>query len=83
MAQQFDLAHLRVTGNPFAIASNVEYWSPKGIGNFSVSQNGVLVYRAAFQSVTQPLWLDRFGKRLDSVGEPGYYAIGRLSPDGH
>jgi dipeptidyl aminopeptidase/acylaminoacyl peptidase len=47
---------------------------------FSVSDTGVLAYRLEQQ--TQLVWVDRNGRSLDALGEPGYYANPDLSPDG-
>jgi hypothetical protein len=44
MGQAFDAAGLRFNGNPIPIAESIEYYNPRNIGYFSVSQN-VLVYR--------------------------------------
>ncbi len=73
VAQPFDPARLALTGNPVAVASKVEYPEAKSQGNFSVSNNGVLVYRNAYSTPTRMIWLDRNGKHLGTVGEPGYY----------
>jgi Tol biopolymer transport system component len=83
VAQSFDLRGQRLKENPVPVASGVEYFLPKSLGNFSVSENGPLVYRAAYQSPSKFAWLDRSGKQLGSVGELGVYFVGRLSPDGH
>jgi Tol biopolymer transport system component len=81
VAQPFDPDHLTVSGNPVPVAPNVEYSEFKALGNFSVSQNGVLVYRSAFSSPSRLLWLDRTGRQVDTLGDPGKYGSGRLSPD--
>jgi Tol biopolymer transport system component len=72
-----------LTGNPIPVASGVEYYVPKQLGNFSVSQNGVLIYRTAYDAPTQIVWLDRSGKQLGSIGQPMVSLGARLSPDGH
>lgn len=82
MAQPFNLHGFRLTGNRVPVVSGVEYFFPKGLGNFSVSENGVLVYRPGYQLPSKLLWLDRSGKLLGTVGEPGIYYGGRLSGDG-
>ena len=81
VAQPFDPARLALSGNPVAIASKVEFYEAKSLGNFSVSNNGVLVYRNAYSTPTRMIWLDRNGKQLGTVGEPGSYFGQRLSPD--
>src|SRR5579863_1185493 len=82
VAQPFDPDRLTLSGNPVPVAPKVEYYEAKSLGNFSVSENGVLVYRAAFVSPSRLVWLDRTGKQLATLGEQGYYRSGRLSPDG-
>lgn len=82
VAQPFDPDHLTLSGNPVPVAPKVEYYDGKSLGNFSVSENGMLAYRGGYSSPTRLVWLDRSGKQLASLGDPGYYTGGRLSPDG-
>ncbi len=50
--------------------------------DFSVSQTGVLAYRAGARlRQNQLAWFGRDGKRLNSVGEPGRHGAVSLSPD--
>jgi len=81
--QPFDVGALKLTGNPVAVASGVEYYFPKQLGNFSVSENGVLIYRTAYDSPTQFVWLGHSGKQSGSLGEPMASFGARLSPDAH
>jgi Tol biopolymer transport system component/predicted Ser/Thr protein kinase len=50
----------------------------------SVSEDGVLVYRAALPSAADRTltWFDRTGKALGKLGAPGLYNNVALSPDG-
>jgi dipeptidyl aminopeptidase/acylaminoacyl peptidase len=48
---------------------------------YSVSQNGVLVYRGAGSADVQLAWYNRDGKRMGAIGKPGPYGIIVLSPD--
>jgi len=74
-AQPFDLPHLELRGTPVRITDNVNF--------FSVSQTGVLAYlRIPSPDSIQLTWATRDGKRLSTVGEPGYYGQIMLSPDG-
>jgi Tol biopolymer transport system component len=82
VAQPFDSDRLALSGNPVPVAPKVEYWEAKSQGNFSVSQNGVLIYRSAYASPSRLVWLDRSGKQIATIGEPGNYGPARLSPDG-
>ena len=81
LVRPFDLKTLLVTGDPVSVAAPVGYiW--QGIdGAFSVSSTGVLAYESAAYPVTELLWLDRTGRRLGRVGDPGDYLNIRLSND--
>jgi eukaryotic-like serine/threonine-protein kinase len=83
MAQAFDASRAELSGDPFPIAEQVVSDPIFGNGMFSVSGNGVLVYRAGAGSGNSQLtWFDRAGKRLGTVGLPGEYLNPELSPDG-
>ncbi len=76
LAASFDADSLKLTGEPFVVAD-------KARGNFSVSDNGSLVYDPnALTDSRQLTWLDRTGKPLGTVGPTGGYVNPRLSPDG-
>jgi len=84
MAQAFDLKNLTVSGDAVAIAQGIQVNPPYGRAILSVSDNGILAYSGA-PSVAEPsrlIWLDRTGKQISMVGDPGMYANPRLSPDG-
>jgi len=81
VAQQFDMGRLELTGEPVAVADHVGTFG--SYGYFSVSDNGVLVYRAGPEEEDQQLtWLDRHGRILGTVGEPKSFLSVSLSPDG-
>ncbi len=75
LAQPFDARALRTTGSAQSIAESVAAGS-----GFSVSDNGLLLYQRASQS--QLTWVDPEGKKLSTVGDPGYLSSPYLSPDG-
>ncbi|MET0164726.1 MAG: protein kinase, partial [Vicinamibacterales bacterium] len=84
-AQAFDPSELEMTGEPVPIADQV--FTGSGVGGrsaFAVSQNGVLVYRAAGPAANRRFsWFDQTGKQLMSAGEAGLYTTNfDLSPDG-
>ena len=81
MAQRFDADQLQLTGEPFPVAEGVAYNKGIGRGSFSVSENGVLAYRSGGGQINQPLWFDRGGKQIGSLGAPGTYFTLGLSPD--
>jgi Tol biopolymer transport system component len=82
MAQPFDAGKLRITGDPFPVAEHVRpsRFVPSEF-EFSVSQNGILVYSSGGSSNIQLAWHNRDGKRLASVGEPDACRQIALSPD--
>ncbi|MBI2213243.1 MAG: protein kinase [Acidobacteria bacterium] len=84
VAQAFDAKKRKATGDPVPLADGVQYESAFFQGVFSVSRNGMLVYRKGggdSQDVTLE-WVDRDGKVLAPIGQPGAYADAALSPDG-
>jgi Tol biopolymer transport system component len=82
LAQPFEVSTLKLTGEPFVVANTLAV-SDSGRGNYSVSDNGILVYDPTnTYGNEQLIWLDRAGKRLESVGTPGIIQNPRLSPDG-
>lgn len=82
LAQPFDPGALKLTGDPFPVAENVET-DQVGSARFSASTDGTLVYRAGGTSATNRLvWTNRRGERTGNVGGPGTYQDPALSPDG-
>jgi Tol biopolymer transport system component len=83
MAQPFDERRLELRGVGFPVAAQM--WLPPapvvGFAAYSVSQNGVLVYRTLDHAHTQLTWFDRQGRRVGTVGEPGTDSLPALSPD--
>jgi eukaryotic-like serine/threonine-protein kinase len=80
MAQPFDAQRLEFSGEAVQVATQVSSFLDYGF--FSASNNGVLVYRSAIGEDYQLKWLDRQGKLLGTVAEPGGYKSMALSPDG-
>ena len=67
-AQPFDPIRLAFNGEPAAIAEQVAHDAGTG-ALFSVSTNGVLVYRSQAASVrTQLTWIDRTGRTVGPIG---------------
>jgi serine/threonine protein kinase/Tol biopolymer transport system component len=81
IAQPFDLGTLHLRGDPFTLAQQFGSWDAQNRRFFSVSQNGVLVYRGNDAPQTQLIWYTRDGKRLETAGENGRYLQIALSPD--
>jgi Tol biopolymer transport system component len=83
LAQEFDASGLKLVGEPHPLADPVSQLGFTGPQmNVAVSASGQLLYSSANTS-GQFTWLDRSGKRLRVVGEPGEYTQFRLSPDGN
>ena len=78
-AQEFNPARLRLTGEAVRIAEPVGSFLDGGF--FSASTNGRLAFRAPEEPL-QMTWLDRHGKVLGRVGEPGRYSGLSLAPGG-
>jgi eukaryotic-like serine/threonine-protein kinase len=81
MAQPFDLERLELAGEAVTIADGIGAFLSHGY--FSVSPNGVLVYRKGGSNANFRLaWFDHTGKEIGFVSEPGAYVALALSPDG-
>jgi len=82
VAQEFNPDTFKFAGEPHPVAEPVSMIGILGQMNVAASMFGVLLYSASNFS-SQFAWLDRVGKPLGMVGEPGEYNGFRLSPDGH
>jgi Tol biopolymer transport system component len=84
MAQAFDSKHLSLSGDPAPIGQGILVNAPYSRAILSVSDNGVLAYGGVpgEAELSRLRWLDRTGKQLSTVGDPGTYANPRLSPEG-
>jgi serine/threonine protein kinase len=78
MAQLFDANRRQLTGEPMLLAEHAQ--TVLGLPVLSAS-DGVLAYRSGPESPAYELtWLDRHGKEIGTVGQPGDGAP-KLSPD--
>ncbi len=83
VAQPFDPDRGEFRGEPVTVASDVEYDQSTWRATFTVSDTGVLVYRAGSGGAGTILrWVDASGKEVGMVGEPDLYRDLRISPDG-
>ena len=80
-AQKFDARALKVVGEAFPVAEDLPTGA-SGVANFSVSDNGVLVYRATGSLLSRLTWIDRAGRQLGDVGSTANMRAPALSPDG-
>ncbi|MGH9443957.1 MAG: protein kinase domain-containing protein [Thermoanaerobaculia bacterium] len=81
VAQSFDARSLKITGEPVPVAEKIGT-TANGLSDFSVSDNGVLVYRGGASNDDRLVWVDRTGKEISDLDKPGGYSGTALSPDG-
>ena len=81
MAQRFDPRRLELVGNSFPVTEPLAA-STFGLANFSISDNGTLVYRNSIAATSRLIWLDRSGREIQTVGPSADYRAPMISPDG-
>jgi Tol biopolymer transport system component len=81
LAQPFDAARVRVSGEPAAIADRVSVFVPTGGAEFAASADGRLIVYRHGGPASRLVWMDRSGRQVGSVGQPGYFGLVRISPD--
>ena len=80
MAQPFDEKRLATAGEAVPLAEQVR--SVGGVGLFSVSPAGLLVYQQEEAAASWRLtWFDRGGNPLGTLGDPGDSESVEFSPD--
>jgi Tol biopolymer transport system component/predicted Ser/Thr protein kinase len=83
MAQPFDNRRLELRGQAAPVAEGVlDNEADTGLGAFSASANGTLVFQPRSAPDKQFTWYDREGAILGTAGDPGDYQDMALSPDG-
>ena len=80
--QPFNISSLAMSGDPFTLADDIGAVRSMALAPISVSGNGILVYQSVGKPTRQMVWLDRGGKQVGQVAEPGDYGPPRISPDG-
>lgn len=86
-AQPFDVRGLRVTGEPFLLTDGVRWAFDRRAADFSVAQNGMLVFLSTVGSGQRLVWFDREGREqgvaVPDIGNPtSGLMMGTLSPQG-
>jgi Tol biopolymer transport system component len=81
MAQAFDAATVKLSGDPVRIAERVAYFKTIGTGGFTISSNGVLAHHGGGDPF-RLVWHDRHGNTTDSGWPPQLYGAFRISRDG-
>jgi eukaryotic-like serine/threonine-protein kinase len=84
VAQAFDAASGKLSGEPIAVVGKVRHDSGVWRTLFTVSQTGMLAYEPGSTETagSQLVWFDRTGKQVGQIGERGTYMDPRISPDG-
>jgi Tol biopolymer transport system component len=79
----FDTSTAAVSGGTSVVANVVGFHPSTFWAVLTVADNGTLVYNASAGAALSALtWIDRAGKELGRIGEPGVLANPTLSPDG-
>ncbi|HET6180928.1 MAG TPA: protein kinase [Candidatus Sulfotelmatobacter sp.] len=80
----FDPSSGQVSGNVTPVANQVGYQPSTYWAALAVSANGTVIYNTGVGAAQSVLtWIDRSGKELGKIGEPGIMANPTLSPDGN
>jgi Tol biopolymer transport system component len=83
MAQRFDRDTLKLSGEAFPVAGNIDQETPSANAFLSLSGDGsVVTFHEASKSLDELTWVDRAGKPQGVIGTKGLYGWPRLSPDG-
>jgi eukaryotic-like serine/threonine-protein kinase len=79
----FDPSTASVSGSTAVVASVVGFQPSTFWAVLTVADNGTLVYNTTTGATRSALtWMDRSGKELGTIGEPGVMANPTISPDG-
>src|SRR5262249_53271876 len=79
LAQPFDAERLEVTGEARPLAEGVHRHRHRRNASFSASEHA-LAYQPDGVSSYRLAWLNRTGREIGTVGDPGDYAGLRISP---
>lgn len=82
MAQRFDDRLGTLAGDALSISGRVGESGILRRGRFSAASGALLVFGSESPGLVRLTWLDRNGKRLGEVGEPGEFFWMALSRDG-
>jgi Tol biopolymer transport system component len=81
VAQRLDIDGAKIAGDPEPVGESILPIGENHRFDFSVSANGLLLYQTADPNF-QFFWLDRSGRRLQSMGAAGRYGGFEIAPDG-
>ncbi|MGC2769422.1 MAG: hypothetical protein WB607_28250 [Candidatus Acidiferrum sp.] len=83
LAQPFDLKRFALTGETTTILPEIQFLPQVKRAVFAVSDHGLLVAQSGTEAaLSQPVWFDRKGNALGSVGKPDVYGNVFLAPHG-
>jgi dipeptidyl aminopeptidase/acylaminoacyl peptidase len=74
MAQPFDAATLKFTGESVAVAEGVYYFSHTATASFAVSADGSTIAYQSLDTSKRIVWVDANGRETGSVAAPDAYA---------
>ena len=83
-AVRFDLSRLETVGSPVPVLEGV-LTKQQGAANFSVSENGSLIYVPGFAGLSDErtlVWVGQDGREEELRAPPAPYEAPRVSPDG-
>ncbi len=79
----FDPSKATVSGGATVAVNSVGFQPSTYWAAFSIADNGTLLYSTGTGAVLSELvWMDRSGKELGRVSQPGVFANPTISPDG-
>ena len=83
LAQPFDAASQKLSGEAVPIAEKIQFNANRRTGTYAVANNGFLVYLSdPIQRTTQLTWYDLEGKTLGPMGDPSMFWFQmKISPD--
>ena len=82
-AQRFDAARLQLKGSARPVARNIQFDTFFEEASFTASNNGILICAPAGTGINSELtWMDRNGKVLSVLGDPGQFERQAISPEG-
>lgn len=82
MAQPFDAETIELSGEPAAVAQNVEVNRISESAILTIADNGTLVYETPTPLDDRIVWYDRTGNTVAVTGTPGNWGTPSISPDG-
>jgi Tol biopolymer transport system component len=82
VAVPFDVRRRKATGEPVVVAPETRWFGPSGAASFAVSADGTTLVREPRPAPSRLAWLDRNGREVAGVGEPGAFGLVQLAPDG-